>query len=619
MAATRMVKSLMCKNFWQLSLLKNLANHSHKWLRNSKVEMKIMKVWIALLSLFTILPSVGSMASVVKRIDINAVLHKDGTAAIEERWLIDLDDSDAKTEWYVTHRSIDGIHIENLTVEGYVPGHSGLVPFETLSKWDIDASRKEKTGKCGLANHDQEVCWGFGDWGEHEYVVRYNLTNLVKSYDTNDGFNHCFVDMDCTVEQARIVITAADGILLSEANTRRWAFGYEGNIVFEGNSIVATPNGPLNKGKRMIVMLEFDKDMFQPASEANESWESRKQRALDGSDFLKDSADDDMGFWDWVLFGLVVLVALLGYFFVDFVVGLLLSLLWMLLCAAWWVVSLAPLRKWYKRKKLGIVKGNYFRDVEKDWTLVKNKMLIDDLSYFYGMSNQNVIGALLLKLMAKGDVTIVREEYKNEKKEMLKILHPLKEIDQNAKGDDRMASHVLKLLTMASGDDLVLQPNEFDNWCKRKSNKTDIQNFMKALEGKSDDEYNKKNAANLFGLKAFLQDFTLLNERSTMEVGLWDKYLVYAEFFGLADQVRKDMEKICPEYLKLSNITKSLDVSTSVNRGDLIYMFSDSIYTATTSAIERMAERSTSSSGFSNYSSIGGGGGFSGGGGGGGR
>ena len=213
--------------------------------------MRIKKTWIALLSLLAVLPSAGCMASTVKRIDVKAVLQKDGTAAIEERWLIDVDNSDAKTEWYVTHRSIDGIHLQNLTVEGYMPGHAGLVQFETLSEWDVNASRKEKTGKCGLANNDQEVCWGFGDWGEHEYIVRYQLTNLVKSYDTNDGFNHCFVDMDCTVEQARVVITAADGIMLSEDNTRRWAFGYEGIIEFEGDSIVATPNGPIGNGKRI--------------------------------------------------------------------------------------------------------------------------------------------------------------------------------------------------------------------------------------------------------------------------------------------------------------------------------------------------------------------------------
>jgi len=447
--------------------------------------------------------------------------------------------------------------------------------------------------------------------------VRYQLTNLVKSYDTNDGFNHCFVDMDCTVEQARVVITAADGIMLSEDNTRRWAFGYEGIIEFEGDSIVATPNGSIGNGKRMIIMLEFDKDVFQPASTAAESWESRKQRALEGSDFLQDNGEEeDMSFWDWVLFGIVVLLSIFSYFFVNLIATLVLSLMWLLLCAVWWVVSLAPLRKWNKRKKLGIVKGNYFREVKKDWTLVKNKMVIDELSYFYGMSNQNVIGALLLKLMAKGDVTIVREEYKKKEREMLKIVHPWQEMDQNAKGDDRLAAHVLKLLTLASGDDLVLQPNEFDKWCRQKKNKTDIQNFMKMLEGKPDKEYISQNAAQIYGLKAFLQDFTLLNERETMEVGLWDQYLVYAEFFGLADQVRKDMERICPEYLRISNITKSLEVSTD---GAVVYMFSDSIYTATTNAIERMAERSTSSSGFSSISSSGGGGGFSGGGGGGGR
>ena len=579
--------------------------------------MRIKTILIALLSLLVVIPSVECLASTVKKLDINAVLHKDGTASIEERWLINLDDSDAKTEWYVRHNNTASMRIENLSVEGYVPGHSGLVPFETLDEWDIDASRKEKTGKCGLANNGKEVCWGFGDWGEHEYVVRYRLTNLVKSYDTNDGFNHCFIDMDCTVKQAQIVITTTDSIRLSEANTRRWAFGYDGSIEFVGDSIVAAPNGSLDKDSRMIVMLEFDKDVFTPTFTASESWDHRKQRAFEGSDFQKgDGEDDDMGFWDWVILIFVVLVGLLGYFFLNLVVTLLLALLWLLLCGLWWVVSLAPLRKWLKRKKLGIAEGNYFRDVDKEWTFVKNKKVIDELSYFYGMSDQNIIGALLLKLMAKGDVTIVREVYKEKEREMLKIVHPWKETDKDAHGDDRLAHYALKLLTLASGDDLVLQPNEFDAWCKKKSNKSDIQNFMKMLEGKSDKEYTAKHAAHLFGLKAFLEDFTLLNERSTMEVALWDKYLVYAEFFGLAEQVRKDMEKICPEYLKLSNITKSLEVAKET---DVIYMFSDSIHTATTSAIERFADRSISSSGFSSYSSIGGGGGFSGGGGGGGR
>ena len=177
-------------------------------------------------------------------------------------------------------------------------------------------------------------------------------------------------------------------------------------------------------------------------------------------------------------------------------------------------------------------------------------------------------------------------------------------------------SHALKLLTLASGKDLILQPNEFDRWCKVKEHATDINNFLKLLDTKKDKQYIERHAADLHGMKAFLEDFTLLGERSTMEVKLWDEYMVYAEFFGIADKVRKEMQAICPEYLKMSKIGQSLNVA---QEDDIVYMFSDSIYTATSSAVARAAARSRSSSGFSSRSSHGGGGGCSGGGGGGGR
>lgn len=577
--------------------------------------MYLMKKIIAILFFLVGLSVAGSEASVVKQLQIFALLHKDGSATIEEYWQIDLDKSDAKTEWYVAHRGLGDMRIKNLWVEGFVPGKKDPVEFETLSDWDVDASREEKTGKCGLNNNGQEICWGFGDWGEHAYVVTYELTNLVKSYDTCDGFNHCFVDMNCVIEKAEVYIAAED-TLLSEANTRRWAFGYQGRIEFKDSMLVATPEETIGQGKRLIIMLEMNKGMFEPVSKADEPWADRKQRALDGSDFQDE--DEDWGVWDWICLIVVIVGGLLLYGCSDFMATIIVSLLWIALCALWWILSLSPLRTYRRRKKLGIVKGRYFRDVKQEWTLVKNKMVVNDLAYLYGMQDRNIIGALLLQLMSKGDVSIVRDKYKGKEKDMLKIVHPTKEVDQEAQGDERLGSHLLKLLTLASGSDLILQPNEFEAWCKVKKNESSIKNFVKALEGTSDKAYTQANAADLFGLKAFLKDFSLLNERSMMEVSLWDKYMVYAEFFGLADQVRKDMTRIWPEYKKLSNLSKSLEVA---QEGDIVYMFSDSIYTASSSVVERAARRSSSSgsSGFSSFSSSGGGGGYSGGGGGGGR
>ncbi len=576
-------------------------------------------VWLTAM-LLALLPVVGTEASSVKQLDIHALLHKDGSASIEERWLINLNDQDAKSEWYVAHQLRNGMSIDDLSVEGYVPGEEGLVRFETLGKWDVDASRKAKTGKCGLNNHGQEICWGFGDYGEHEYVVSYVIRHLVQRYDSCDGFNHCFVDMNCRVEDVVVSIEAEEPIRLSEENTRRWAFGCQGTIEFKENVIVMTPSETLSRGKRVIVMLEMDKGMFSPDREADEPWADRKQRALAGNDFQDESADDEWSVLEIIGAVLLIIVALVVKFFTGYAVILFFSLIWLILCGVWWVVSLAPLRTWLRRKRLGIERGRYCRDVSKDWSLVKNKMLVDSLAYISGMSNERIIGAVLLKLMARGDLTIVREVYKKKECDMLKIVNPVREVDKEAKGDEQLCNHALKLLTLASGDDLILQPNEFKKWCNVKKNHPDIKAFLKLMEPKYDRKYIKRHAADVFGLKAFLKDFSLLNERSVMEVSLWDDYMVYAEFFGVADKVRAEMAKTCPEYLKMSKLGQSLDVAQETN---IIYSFSDTINTSATHAIERAAERSTSSSGFSSgyssYSSSGGGGGYSGGGGGGGR
>jgi len=49
-------------------------------------------------------------------------------------------------------------------------------------------------------------------------------------------------------------------------------------------------------------------------------------------------------------------------------------------------------------------------------------------------------------------------------------------------------------------------------------------------------------------LKNYLQDFTLLEERTPKEVGLWDDLMLAAAALGIAEQVATDLEKIYPTY-----------------------------------------------------------------------
>lgn len=101
-------------------------------------------------------------------------------------------------------------------------------------------------------------------------------------------------------------------------------------------------------------------------------------------------------------------------------------------------------------------------------------------------------------------------------------------------------------------------------------------------------------------IKRFLNDFGKFDDKSLPEVHLWDKYLVYATFFGIAKKVEKEMK------LRLENMNIDDDLLvTSFNISAL-----DSISSATYSS-SYSGGSSSSGSSFSGFS--GGGGSFGGG------
>ena len=103
------------------------------------------------------------------------------------------------------------------------------------------------------------------------------------------------------------------------------------------------------------------------------------------------------------------------------------------------------------------------------------------------------------------------------------------------------------------------------------------------------------------GLKKYMEDFSLLNEKEVPAIEVWEHYLVYATAFGISDKVLKQLKTIYP----------NIDELSSVNTSTYMYFMYHSNFSSSIS-------RSVSSSMSTSYSSgTGGGGGFSGGGGGG--
>ncbi|MBQ8625921.1 MAG: DUF2207 domain-containing protein [Agathobacter sp.] len=70
------------------------------------------------------------------------------------------------------------------------------------------------------------------------------------------------------------------------------------------------------------------------------------------------------------------------------------------------------------------------------------------------------------------------------------------------------------------------------------------------------------------GLYNFLKSDTLLDERTVVELPLWEQYLVYATAFGISDKVIKAIKVRCPEMAAQQNInTRSIVYNRSFRSG----------------------------------------------------
>ena len=111
---------------------------------------------------------------------------------------------------------------------------------------------------------------------------------------------------------------------------------------------------------------------------------------------------------------------------------------------------------------------------------------------------------------------------------------------------------------------------------------------------------------------------------------LWKEYLVYASFYGIADQVRKDMKKVAPDTIKLDQLIPPHQVVEDfkpITTALASTLYSARMYETAYEREQRRASYSSrdndyssprsysSSSGSHGHSSYSGGGGHSGGGG----
>lgn len=537
-------------------------------------------------------------ANDIKKITMDIFVDNNGNAHVIEEWTANLNSG---TEGYKPYYNLGDSEITNYKVS------LNNKYFTTIPYWNVDASFNEKSYKAGLNSIDNgyELCFGISNYGINTYKMEYTITNFVSKTADSDMIYWQLVPYELSDKPDYVYIKIYSDFQY-EFSLPVWGYGSYGDYVYvtEDTGVIEyiAENG-LDSDEYMTVLVKFPKDTFNTNSILNENFNYYYEMAEEGATTYSDKTS----FLEIILILITFLINLL-----PFIIAII-------------VIYVSFNTNEYGTKRLKFGKGmkkiknsevNYFRDIPCNKDIHKAYWIAGQ----YGLvkNKTDFLGTILLKWI------------KNKNIENTTTLSPILKKEERAiklitsDGLDTLEKELFEMMKYASVDG-ILESNEFTKWCKKnykkilgwfnqviddttmnyvneglivEENKTFGKNYLV-----SDNLYNT--AKEMAGLKKFLNEFSNIKERESIEVNLWEEYLMYAQIFGIAKKVAKEFKKLYP------------DIITDEAYDDIIFIHTIS-YNGVSAASSAKQRAESYSSGGGGFSSGGGGGGSFGGGGGGG-
>ncbi len=568
------------------------------------------KIWKILLTsfifiiVFSPLNLINSLASQgLYNLKVYVSIDNNGDAIIREDY--DYEPDSGTTEYYKVIQNIGDSEIEFLRA-----GESeNNIEYEKVYNWDIDLDIDSKKNKFGTLKTDEgyELCFGIGDYERKAFFIEYKVTKFIKKLNDADMLYWKFVNDSLNNPPDFVEIWIETPKKMDKEQNKIWAFGVDGKIIFtDQGGIYFESNVPYKKSNYTVILSKFNKDTFTSGQFIDKDFDYYKELSFEDSDYERDYESNK----NQSIIAVIIRTILRN-------IRLILVLLFVLLG----IVN----KKYTDRKKIkgGFKKGDFKEEYYR--SVPHNKWY----NMFYVLDStklgdqDSLIRAIFLQfILEKRLIPIQVEKGLIFKKEVLEL--KINQIDKPF--EDEKLEYFYDILVEASGEDLILQTNEFSKYLRNSSN---LDEYQDILESYKDDSYDmlsyegyfeKKNiysekgkelTANTIKYYNYLKDFTLLNEREVSEIALWKDLLIYATLFNISDEVFKQLEKLSPEILEQSNV--DIDIST-------LYISHIYARALTTSYNNGLSARSLNSSGNGGFTSIGGGmGSFGGGSGGGGR
>lgn len=551
-------------------------------IKNNKyniIPLILMMFNLALMSM-TLLFSGNVYASnqMLDSIHSKAMINNDGSVDLEQTWLYD-DTNTEGTEHYINlnvgysnfHDNRESVYISDYSVD--LDGK----PMEFQSNWDIKANFDSKSGYYGLipiSDNETELTFGITKHDINQFTIKYTIHNaLMETTDNHKYFHWSFTPTDLNPSPTNM--TAEITLENPETNFGKiYGFNYHGDVVFN------------DEDKKTIVTAQMDTNSYTPATtlnvftsiddssannkilntiQSNQSIEDKVTSMLDGSDYDTpldgsdyDTPNEDSG-------GKTTIVAIIVGFIVT-VLPILLFLVMFLLVI--FVIFKASQPEREKQQLISSIDRELLNRIQKDKEFYSREKPIAFLDFIPILETvlsipefeANLLEYYISKWTSDGVFEYAGEiEHVNRfslsgrtTKEIRFILHPDKLTTES-----QLEMNIYSLFSDIADNENVLNTARLDQLNISKYQqliKVHNNDYMNSLSekgyvieqdtGKTLTNESVEILLQHAGLQNYLRDYTLIHERGTKEIQLWDYLFHYAALYGIADEFGKELEKI---------------------------------------------------------------------------
>ncbi len=367
-----------------------------------------------------------------------------------------------------------------------------------------------------------------------KYLISYKIKHFVIGLKDSQlvSWNIVSKQSDLSIKNITITISYDKEI---ENKIKSWKYGFTGNIESSNNKIHLKAE-KLNENDYIKVLIKLKKDTFKIRY-----WEPRLFRIW----HMKAKIEALTSKYPLKIVELIFLISTVG------IIGIIT-----------YILSHIPnknnlildIKVGKKGKKINSKKVEYFRDIPCNGDIYRAYFIIN--LYNLNPSNNYLIGAIILKWINENKVELVDVPSKMLGKKNKAIY--LKQGEQK-RFDNEYEIKLYKILLDASRNGL-LEKNELfsvpKGWYEKIIAKEKAYllrdggltrrkkfSFLRKYQAQSS---LRQEAIHLVGLKKFLLDFSIIDNKEAIEIHLWEQYLIFAQLLGIADKVDSEFKKLYP-------------------------------------------------------------------------